>query len=59
MVFLHAEFISAMKLGQNPTVFMKTQKKKNNRKSFIFVSCLRFSLKLLSRLSKKVIKHYF
>ena len=25
-VFLHAEFISAMKTGQNPTVFMKTQK---------------------------------
>ena len=25
-VFLHAEFISVMKPGQNPTVFMKTQK---------------------------------
>ena len=25
-VFLHAEFLSAMKTGQNPTVFMKTQK---------------------------------
>ena len=25
MVFLHAEFISAMKTVQNPTVFMKTQ----------------------------------
>ena len=25
-VFLHAEFISAMKTVQNPTVFMKTQK---------------------------------
>ena len=24
--FLQAEFISAMKTGQNPTVFMKTQK---------------------------------
>ena len=30
---------------------------KNNRKSFIFVNCLRFSLKLLSRLSQKVIKY--
>ena len=25
-VFLHAEFISAMKTVQNPTAFMKTQK---------------------------------
>ena len=25
-VFLHAEFISAMKTVQNPTIFMKTQK---------------------------------
>ena len=25
-VFLHGEFISAMKTVQNPTVFMKTQK---------------------------------
>ena len=32
---------------------------KNNRKSFIWVNCLRFSLKLLSRLSQKVIKYYF
>ena len=36
-----------------------SSKRKNNRKSFIFVSCLRFSLKLLSRLSQKVIKYYF
>ena len=28
-VFLHAEFISAMKIVQNPTIFMKMQK---NRK---------------------------
>ena len=34
-------------------------KRKNNRKSLIFVNCLRFSLKLLSRLSQKVIKYYF
>ena len=29
-VFLHAEFISAMKAVQNPTIFMKNAKK--NRK---------------------------
>ena len=34
-------------------------KRKNHRKSFIFVNCLRFSLKLLSRLLQKVIKYYF
>ena len=34
-------------------------KHKNNRKSFIFVNCLRFSLKLLSRLLQKVRKYYF
>ena len=27
-VFLHAEFISAMKANQNPTAFMKNAKKK-------------------------------
>ena len=27
-VFLHAEFISAMKTAQNPTIFMKNAKKK-------------------------------
>ena len=33
-VFLHAEFISAMKTVQNPTVFLKNAKnrKKKNRK---------------------------
>ena len=34
-------------------------KHKNNRKSFIFVNCLIFSLKLLSTLLQKVIKYYF
>ena len=29
-VFLHAEFISAMKTAENPTIFMKNAKK--NRK---------------------------
>ena len=33
-------------------------KRKNNSKSVIFVNCLRFSLKLLSRLSQKFIKYY-
>ena len=27
MVFLHAEFISAMKTVENPTIFMKNAKK--------------------------------
>ena len=33
-VFLHAEFISAMKTVQNPMIFMKNakKKKKKNRK---------------------------
>ena len=29
-VFLHAEFISAMKTVQNPTIFVKNAKKQNN-----------------------------
>ena len=29
-VFLHAEFISAMKTVQNPTIFMKNAKKQKN-----------------------------
>ena len=29
-VFLHAEFISAMKTNQNPTIFMKNVKKWKN-----------------------------
>ena len=33
MVFLHAEFISAMKTVENPMIFMKNaKKKKKNRK---------------------------
>ena len=31
-VFLHAEFISAMKTFENRTIFMKNAKKKKNRK---------------------------
>ena len=30
-VFLHAEFISAMKTVQNPTIFVKNAKKKNRK----------------------------
>ena len=42
-VFLHAEFISALKTVQNPTIFMKNAKKKrkvNNFGSF----CLFFEI---------------
>ena len=35
-VFLHSEFISAMKTVQNPTIFVKNTKKKENRKMIIF-----------------------
>ena len=30
-VFLHAEFISAMKTVENPTIFVKNAKKKNRK----------------------------
>ena len=30
-VILHAEFISALKTVQNPTIFMKNKKKKNRK----------------------------
>ena len=60
-VFLHAEFISAMKTVQNPTIFVKNAKKiqKNRLVLVISVNFLRFSLKLLSRISEKVIKNVF
>ena len=32
-VFLHAEFISAMKTVENPTTFMKNAKKKKKKKN--------------------------
>ena len=35
-VFLHAEFISAMKTVQNSTIFVKNAKKKKNRKMISF-----------------------
>ena len=31
-VFLHAEFISAIKTVQNPTIFMKNAKKKKKKR---------------------------
>ena len=65
-VFLHAEFISAMKTVQNPTTFMKNAKKKKKKKKtekliilVISVNFLRFSLKLLNRISEKVRKYAF
>ena len=33
-VFLHAEFISAMKTVQNPTIFVKNAKKKKNSEKY-------------------------
>ena len=63
-VFLHAEFISAMKTVQNPTIFVKNAKKKKKKIEkllvlVIFVNFLRFSLKLFSIISEKVIKNVF
>ena len=64
-VFLHAEFISAMKTVQNPTIFVKNAKKKKKKKIekwlvlVISVNFLRFSLKLFSIISEKVIKYVF
>ena len=58
-VFLHAEFISAMKTVQNPTIFVKNAKKIEKWLVLVIsVNFLRFSLKLLSRISKKLIKMF-
>ena len=64
-VFLHAEFISAMKTVPNPTIFVKNAKKKKIKLEVIekwlvlviSVNFLRISLKLLSRISEKVRKY--
>ena len=59
-VFLHADFISAMKIVQNNTIFVKNAKK--IEKWIVLVisdNFLRFSLKLLSRISEKVKKYVF
>ena len=39
-VFLHAEFISAMKTVENPTIFMKNTKKIKRR--IVLVICVNF-----------------
>ena len=60
-VFLHAEFISAMKTVQIPTIFVKNAKKKIEKWIILVISVnfLRFSMKLLSRISEKVRKYVF
>ena len=59
-VFLHAEFISAMKTVQNPTIFMKNAKKIEKLIILVIsVNFLRFSLKLLSRISEKSENMFF
>ena len=59
-VILHAEFISAMKTVQNPTIFMKNAKKIEKLIILVIsVNFLRFSLKLLSRISEKDRKYVF
>ena len=56
-VFLHAEFISAMKTVQNPFDFREKCKKIEKWLVLVIsVHFLRFSLKLLSKISEKVIK---
>ena len=62
-VYLHAEFISAMKTVQIPTIFVKNAKKKKKIEKWIIlvisVNFLRFSMKLLSTISEKVRKYVF
>ena len=59
-VFLHADFISSMKTVQNPTIFVKNAKKMEKLLVLVIsVNFLRFSLKNLSRISKKVTKNVF
>ena len=58
-VFLHAEFISAMKTVQNPTIFMKMQKnrKMNNFGNF----CYFFEIftETLGRIIRKKLENMF
>ena len=62
-VFLHAEFISAMKTVPNPTIFGKNAKKKKKIENWLVlavsINFLRFSLKLFSKISEKGIKKCF
>ena len=56
-VFLHAEFISAMKTDPNPN--FRDKKMEKLLVLVISVNFLRFSLKNLSRISEKVTKNVF
>ena len=59
-VFLHAEFISAMKTIQIPTIFVKNAKEIEKWIILVIsVNFLRFSMKLLSKLSGNVWKYVF
>ena len=62
-VYLHAEFISAMKTVQIPTIFVKNAKKKKKIEKWIIlvisVNFLRFSMKLLSKYQKKSENMFF
>ena len=59
-IFLHAELISAMKTVQIPTIFVKNAKRIEKWIIFVIsVNFLRFSQKLLSRISEKVRKKMF
>ena len=59
-VFLHAEIISAMKNVQNPTIFIKNAKIIEKWIILVIsVNFLRFSQKLLGRISEKVRKYGF
>ena len=59
-VFLHAEFIPAMKTLQNPTIFMKNAKKMEKLIILVIsVNSLRFSKKLLSRILEKSVNMFF
>ena len=63
-VFLHAEFISAMKTATKSYDFREKYKKKKKKIEnwlvmVISVNILRFSLKLLSKISEKIIIYVF
>ena len=56
-VFLHAEFISAMKTVQNPMIFVKNAKNRKMISFGNFYSFFEVSLKLLS--NEKVLRKCF
>ena len=59
-VFLHAEFKSAMKTVQNPTIFVKNAKIIEKWIILVLsVNFLRFSQKLLNIIKEKVRKYVF